>query len=194
MLYNYRSQFSIERAIDILNSETDYTKAQIEFFYKRYLTKKSDIKFRFYGASIWGSDIPTQELIYSGGDTDPKHQRFTICRRGTRAPLRKWTYNTKMNMPGYSDRENPFRVGKAGASVRLEFKRSPFPAVYLSSGTISKNVEDFGEDYFAEYGLLYGGDIVNFTFPIYTTDPSPGEKHLAFRFYFNFRIPINISY
>jgi hypothetical protein len=194
MLYYYNTQLSVEKALDILDSETNFTKAEFEFFYKRYLTKKSQIKFRLYGAGLWGSDIPNQELIYSGGDTDPKHKRFALGRRGAEAPLRIWTFNSKMNMPGYSDTDNLYRAGKAGASMRFEYKREPFPAIYAAGGSISTTIDDFGKDYIAEYGLILGGDNLHFVFPIYVTDPSPDEKHVAFRFQFNFKIPINISY
>ena len=194
MLYNFTTQLSVEKAVDVLDSETDYTKAEIDFSYKRYLTKKSTIKFKIFGSGLWGSDIPTQELIYASGDTDPKHKQFALGRRGTEAPLRIWTFNSKMNMPGYSDKQNPYRAGKAGASIRLEYERDPFPTIYGAAGSIGGEMDDFGDNYFAEYGLIVGGDILSLVFPLYVTDPSPDDKHLAFRFQFNFKSPINISY
>ncbi len=78
--------------------------------------------------------------------------------------------------------------------MRLEYKRKSLPAVYAAIGSMSGIADDSGENYFAEYGIILGGDYLNFIFPLYVTDPSPHEKHIEYRFQLKFRIPINISY
>jgi hypothetical protein len=193
-LYRFKTQFDIEQTVDVLKSEADYTKAQFSFYYKRYLTKNSDLIFRLYGANLWGNDIPTQELVYTAGEVDPKHQMFAPGRRGSISPLRSWSFGTGMLMQGYNDLYNPYRVGKTAASARLEYCRSPFPAIYAAGGSVKTGLSKFGDKIIGEYGVIYGDDSFQLIFPVYITDPAPKEKHLAFRFLFRFHVPINISY
>lgn len=194
MLYYLHTDFSIERAFKILDSETDFTKISLTSLYKRYLSKKSYLKLHLFAAGIWGSNTPSQEHIFAGDGVDPKHKRFAIGRRGSIAPLRSWTFESGMNMFGYTDINNPYRAGKAGASIGLDLRFSPLPIIYANAAALSQKAEDFGSDgVFAETGIkLYLGP-ANFIFPVYITDPAPGEKRFAFRFLFRLRMPVRIG-
>lgn len=187
MLYSLNSRLAIERSLDLLDNEADYTKATFSFNYKRYLTRKSHLRFDLFGSAIAGDKVPAQELIYAGGETDPKHKRFAIGRRGSVAPLRHFIYNEGMNMPGYTASNHPLNRGKAGASARLTYKYGFLPSFYGSVATISASAEQLGKDIFGEYGLIIGGDNINIILPLYVTDPAPGEKHWAWRYFFSFR-------
>lgn len=191
--YSLTTNLTLEKAIKVLRSKTDLTKLQLDMVYRRFLTGKSDVRLQLFAAGLWGSNIPAQELIYSGGEVDAKHKSFVPGRRGSIAPLRSWTLESGMNMPGYSSRENAYRAGRAAASFSAEYHLSPLPSLYAAVATMGQKWNEAGQDFFAEYGLKYDLQMLKIVWPVYITNPAPGEKYFGWRFYFNYSIPISIG-
>jgi hypothetical protein len=184
-LYSIRLFMEYEQAFRIFNSQTAFSKMSAEIRFARRFSRSAALKVRLYAAGLAGSATPAQEYIYSGGDVDPKHKRFAFARRGAMAPLHAWFFNDGMGMPGYANRENPFRSGRAAAALAMDCSVFSLPAPYLSAGTNSMDRSQFGKYVFAEYGVKYESGPVKLICPLYITDPAPGESHFDWRFHFN---------
>jgi len=196
MLYRLTTKVNFEKAIDAFESEGDYFKLTFTTNYYRRLTKNLAAKVRFFGSGIWGDNLPIQERIYLGGGIDPKHKRFAFERRGGMAPLRTWTYEDGMNMPGYARLNGYYPSGKSGASINMElnYYRFSLPALYVTVGTISKDVSGFGsDDIITEAGVKFRNGPLTLIIPLYVSDPTSGEKHFDFRFIMNINIGKSIS-
>jgi len=195
MLYRLNARVNIEKTIDVFDSQADYAKLTIATNYYHRISKYFSGRLLFYGGGIWGDVIPKQERIYLGGDIDPKHKRFAFERQGGMAPLRTWTYGEGMNMLGYARSGDIYPSGRAGASVSMELKyrRFSLPAIYITGGTISQSIEDFGsDDFIAETGIKLENGPFTLIMPLYITDPPAGEKHFDFRFFIS--LTKNISF
>ena len=192
MLHRFNANFDVEKAIDISDFQADYLKISLSSNYRYQFSKRLFGTIRTFGGGIIGDELPRQERIYLGGDVDPKHQRFAFSRKGGMAPLRTWTYISGMNMFGYGRMNGHYSSGKAGASATLEirYRRFLLPSLYLSSGTISEKIDDFGsDDLVHELGFKFNLPFVTFILPFYISDPCSGEDNFDFRFLMN----INIS-
>jgi len=99
-------------------------------------------------------------------------------------------------MLGYARSGDIYPSGRAGASVSMELKyrRFSLPAIYITGGTISQSIEDFGsDDFIAETGIKLENGPFTLIMPLYITDPPAGEKHFDFRFFINISLTKNIS-
>jgi hypothetical protein len=195
LLQRLTARFDAEKAFGAAGFEVDYFKLALTTKYSHSFTKYISVRTRLYGCGIWGDNLPRQERIYLGGDIDPKFKRFAVARRGDWAPLRNWTYDSGMNLPGYARSNGDYQSGRAGASVSLEMKYRRFflPAVYGSGGTLSPTAGNFGsDDFVAEAGFKVEAGPIIIILPVYVTDPPPGEEHFDIRFFMNlnFSAPI----
>ena len=196
MLQSVSGHVRLEKGLELQDRQVDFTKLEISGYFWRRPFKNTWFRLDGYLANIWGTKVPLQENIFAAGDVDPRHQQFAFGRRGRLAPNRYFTFTSGMKMYGYNDTQNPFFYGKSGAALSLSVKPYKYvPVIYTSAALLSPKSLDFKTDrMFAEAGIktnIAGGDLI---FPLYVSDPAPGEKHLDFRFLFNFNFNISFGF
>jgi len=184
--------FSVEKTIDLFDSDHDYLKYQISNRLRYFLSERSIILWDFYLGTVDGDNIPLQELIFAGGDIDPKHQKYVPGYRGSIAPLRSFSLNRGMQMLGYSHVKRVYLNSKSGYATGLEFNLPYIPTVYGRFASLFEKWADFGEnDVFYEAGVKFGDEYFSMIFPIYISDPDENEDNIDFRFFFNYKLPFD---
>ncbi|GEM_PF-3176045 len=196
-LKRWTTSASLEKGIKVGNfDQGDYFKLSLESTFSRVLSEFTYVKLHGFAASIWGRRIPSQEALFAAGFVDPKHKKFTLARNGRWALLHHFSFGRGMHMFGYTDYKNPFFKGQSGASVSLDLKIAKYmPTLYLSAAGLASRPQDVDRmGYFAETGFKLNLGFFKAVFPVYITDPAPGEKHLSFRFVIQMHSSIRISF
>ncbi len=188
LLQAFNGKFGIYKGMSITAEPTNFVKIETEARWWMRLSKTLWIELKGFWGNIWGSHYPLQESIFAGGEVDPRHHYLAFSRRGNLAPNRYFTFLQGMQMYGYTNPTNRYFVGKSGWATSLSVKFwKHLPGVYLSGAMLTTKTLDFRSDrLFAEAGFRLKFLGVNFVLPLYITDPAPGEKHLDFRFRFNY--------
>jgi len=182
--------FAVEKTIDLFYSGKDYTKYEISNKMRYYISVNSNILWDFYLGSLDGNDIPIQELIYAGGDSDPKHEHHLIGYRGSIAPLRSFSLNSGMNLPGYARINGVYLNNRSGYATGLEFDLPYIPVIYGRFGSLFNKLSDLTDaDVFYEAGTKIGNENFSMIFPLYISDPGSSDKNIDFRFFFNYELP-----
>jgi Peptidase family M1 domain len=192
MLWRENVSFNFEKSFDIDDSPFDYTKAEMAFYYTRYFSKKLYVSTDFYIGNVWGSSAPTQELIYAGGFVDPKHESFIPFRRGDFSALKNFNSSGKMgmNMLGYAQHKGRFTRGNAGTAAGLLVRLPSMFAVYGRAGLMANDINNlFSQDIFSEAGIKMFLGAVNFTFPLYVSNPFEGDNNFEFRWSMSIKMP-----
>lgn len=190
MLWHNDLSFSIERTINLFNSEMDYTRYDFSEKFRYYISERSNILWDFYMGSVDGDNVPVQELIFAGGDIDPKHQAFIPAYRGSSAPLRKFSLNSGMQMLGHAHTKRVFLKDKSGYAMGLEFDLPYLPKVYGRMASLFDKPADFSKnDPFYEAGFKLGNQYFSLIFPLYISDPGENENNTEFRMFYNFTFP-----
>ena len=186
MLSGFNSRLTIEKAIAVNNEKPDYTKIELSAMYSRKLSRRISAKWDMYLGTVSGNTIPTQEMIFAGGDVDAKHRIFTPGYRGSVAPLRGFSFQSGMNMPGYSNTNRVFLSNNSGFSSGLELSLPYLPVVYGRVGLMGTSVKNLTDhDIFSEAGVKLGSGNFTMILPLYISKPASGEKNFAFRLFFN---------
>ena len=80
----------------------------------------------------------------------------------------------------------------AGFAAGLEMDLPLIPKVYGRVGSMAASLDEIPDArFFAETGIKLGGDAFQMVFPIYISDPFPGEDRLDFRFFYSFGLPLD---
>ncbi|KAA3611980.1 MAG: M1 family peptidase [Calditrichaeota bacterium] len=194
MVYWADLNIRFEKSIDVLNSQADFFKFEIKEKFTFFLTKKVRSKLDVYIGSVTGDNVPSQELIFAGGDVDPKHEAFVPGYRGSAAPIRSYTLEKGMGMLGHGHQKGNYLKNKSGFAVGIEFDVPIIPTIYGRAGTMASSFNTLGDDkYFFESGFKIDSGFLSLTFPMYISDPIPGEENFEFRTFFNLESPINFD-
>jgi hypothetical protein len=161
--------------------------------FKKYLSTNTFALFDVYFGSVTGDVVPLQEAIFAGGFVDPKHETFVPARRGDNSYLRTFgSGKPGMNMYGYAEYKRSYKSGKAGLSngLMLQF---PFHFNLYTRTALLSNTTDtlFDQDFFSEAGAILNITPIQIIFPIYLTDPFPGDKNFDFRWLWKINYRIN---
>ena len=193
MLHSWETALRVHKGIGLGNSKADFWKAEAEGSYFWRLAKYQSVRFHVYFGSLQGNRFPLQESVFAGGDIDPRHQAFAFARRGKLAPNRYFAFGRGMNMFGYNPWDGRYFAGKSGASFGMDFNvYRLLPTLYASAGVLSnRSFECFTQDPFAEFGIKIKLPGFKLIFPIYLTDPAPGDKHLELRFLAQYAFKLN---
>ncbi|WP_044280987.1 M1 family metallopeptidase [Caldithrix abyssi] len=196
MLTGLSAVFRLQKGMQLAGSKTNYLKVEIGGNWWARVSKNSWFRLEGYWANIWGAAYPRQESIFAGGEIDPRHQKFVFSRRGSLAPNRHYTLGQGMKMYGYGDPDNRYFLGKSGAALSLTVKPWKYLPVMYGSGAAlgQKSMGLKGNQLFAEAGLKFNVASIEMIFPLYISDPAPGEKHLAFRFLLNYSFRLSFGF
>ncbi len=172
----------------------DFGKISAEFSYHYRFGKSYSLSVHAFSGAVFGDQVPSQELVYTGGGVDPKHESFAISRQGKYAPLHTFYYATGMAMPGFSDAQNPWRRGKAGSALSVDLKLGYLPTIYGSAGWIAEHVNAYSKaPVLFETGVKLNVGSTQLVFPLYINRPAPGEKALDIRFKFSSNIQFKLG-
>ncbi|MBD3223987.1 MAG: hypothetical protein GF313_04620 [Caldithrix sp.] len=191
LLHRVNWAFAVERALEQFGEQSDYFKFEFQSRYKYRIDRKSFVQLRLLTGGLWGSAVPSQEYLYSVGGVDAKHKRFAPARRGTMGPANRWLFDGGLEMAGYADPANSFFRGRGGAALHIDFDYKWLPHWYFAAATMGPSFEEIGNQSFTETGVKVDFGPLQFVFPIYISDPGPGESHTAFRF--NLRLMKDVS-
>ncbi len=193
MLWKSDLDISLEKSIDAFNSTADFTKFEYAQNLPVDLARNIVATLDVYAASVSGDAIPSQEMIFAGGGVDPKHEEFVPAYRGSAGPLRHFSMNEGMKMLGYSSYRRTYLKNNAGFAAGLEFDLPLVPKVYGRVGSLAATLDEIPDArFFAETGVKLGGEAFQLIFPVYISDPFPGEDRLDFRFFYSFELPLDL--
>ncbi len=194
MIYWADLNILFEKSIDILDSQVDYFKFELQEKLTFYLSKKVTTILDLYVGSISGDAIPSQELIFAGGDVDPKHEDFVPGYRGSVAPLRSYFLGKGMNMFGHGQVNRNYLRNNSGFAAGIELDAPLIPSIYGRVGTLALNFNSLGDGkYFVESGVKIKFGFATLVYPFYISDPLHGEDNFDFRFFFNLESPMSFD-
>ncbi len=196
MLSQMNVSFSIHKGIGISGSEVDFWKIESQAGLSHRFSRQTRISLQAYAGSVMGNNIPLQESIFAAGDVDARHLSFAFARRGRLAPNRRFVFGRGMNMYSYNQADGRFFNGKSGAALHLDLDVWRFlPTLYGSVALLgTSNLDMITQKPFAEFGAKLSLFKTRLIFPLYLTNPAPGEKHFAFRFLFSYSFSLGFRY
>jgi len=188
MLWSLRTRAEYEKSLPLGDGQAEYQKISFSANFARRLTQNSYFRLSTFAGSYSGDLIP-QELFYAMGDIDPKQKSFAPGRESDYSVFGYWKFDQGLKMYGYSDVTNPFFANRNGASATLDIKVKYLPELYISAAVLSDKLADLSAaPVFAETGLKLEAAPFSFVFPVYISNPVPGEDRLDFRMKFNLKL------
>ncbi len=170
-------------------SKFEYAKISVEADQTFRWSKRFNTHVRFFGGAGSGT-MPNQRRFFLAGDVDPDRRDFiALERKGTLAPLNRYTIYGQGNVRGYSvpflKPGTPSPSGKWIAALNLDF---PVPMTFFRLFYDVGNVwETQGEVALqtlrSDAGITLDFGLLKLDFPIWVSRPGDG-KNLKFRWLF----------
>ena len=196
------ASFQIKTSEQIPGSEFRYTKVRSQFNYQlgnrgRYLA------LRLFGGRFWGDNYPIQEMFFlDGANPSQRFEKYYLRSRGGFPELIPYHFPGGGNMRGYLDQRIPTDEIAAinveastlrwtPSSMRRSFSLNLTVfadyARYHNGNGDRINIADAGIGTLWRLRKFYRYWTLRVDFPIYVSDPLPGEKNVKFRWLVSFQ-------
>jgi len=186
-----RGNLRYEQSLDLANSDWSFGRVEGSLWKKLILNPRWQFTADIYGTWINGDAIPNQELIFAGGQVDPKHLNTAPARRGASAYLRHFaSHDPGMNMYGYASQNFVYPAGRAGLAAGLEMDVPLLPVTYGRAALLSSDADKlFEQKWFYEAGFKFGESLINLILPIWVSDPLANEDNFEWRWMVRVNMP-----
>ncbi|MGE5499336.1 MAG: M1 family aminopeptidase [Syntrophothermus sp.] len=146
------------------------------------------ITYRGFAGTIWGG-VPAQKSIFLSGSAVPSSIPYLFVDPGEKISTQENLHITgDADLRGYAGRHIRDRNG-AAVNFSISYTESYFRylKLFADAGNVWYN-ELSGLKYDAGLGLDFS--ILRVDFPLYVSEPAPGEKELDFRILFEVNFPL----
>ncbi|NOZ61668.1 MAG: hypothetical protein GXO74_08295 [Calditrichaeota bacterium] len=190
-----------ETSEKIPGSEFSYSRLQSQLDYRlgsggRYLA------VRLFGGRFWGDNFPMQKMFFAdGANPQQKFEKYYLRSRGSFSELIPYHLPGGGNLRGYLDQriatDRIAAVNVEASTIRLSpFFRRKFMvniSVFADAGYLRNEkgdrttLTDAGIGSQWRFRAFYRFFLLRIDFPIYVSDPLPGEQSVRFRWLVSFQ-------
>ena len=194
--------FQLETAEKIPGSEFSYSRVQSQLNC-RLGSGGRFLAVRLFGGRFWGDKFPIQEMFFvDGANPRQKFEKYYLRSRGSFPELIPYHLPGGANMRGYLDQKIPAdriaAINIEASTLRwASFRRRRFFSVNFTVFADFTRYHDPSGNwtYLMDAGIgtlwrvraLYRFWTLRVDFPIYVSDPLPGEKNVKFRWLMSFQ-------
>ena len=165
---------TLKQGLAVNGGEDSYTKLQFWTYFRSRLGVTKYLRVNVNGGWIPNRDkLPLQERIYASGSPDPAYDDFFIVDRTGRT-----FFSSRRNLVRFAGamvRGYPWVSGNISAlTINVDYN-SDILGLFVDLGRFEDDLID--EKMVGSFGLSLRNDLFMLHFPLYLSDPKPGDTH-----------------